>query len=66
MDFEFRLFSVTIQIMDHTFRDLLLAGLILFILLILPGLIPIWQLGYSMAAAVVLGLVALWAGRNGR
>ncbi|MCA9963709.1 MAG: hypothetical protein KC423_05690 [Anaerolineales bacterium] len=52
--------------MDHTFRDLLLAGLILFILLILPGLIPIWHLGYSMAAAVVLGLVALWAGRNGR
>ncbi len=52
--------------MDHTFRDLLLAGFILLILLILPGLIPIWQLGHSMAAAIVLGLVALWAGRNGR
>lgn len=52
--------------MDHTFRDLLVAASILFILLILPGLIPVWQLGHSMAASVVLGLVALWAGKNGR
>ncbi|MEM7113694.1 MAG: hypothetical protein AAF614_14750 [Chloroflexota bacterium] len=47
--------------MDNTVRDILLAGIILFILLILPGLIPIWQLGHSMAAAVVLGLVGLYA-----
>ena len=33
------------------------------ILLILPGLIPVWQLGHSMAAAVVLGLVGLYAQR---
>lgn len=47
--------------MDTTIRDVFLAGLILFILLILPGLIPIWQLGHSMAAAIVLGLVGLYA-----
>ena len=47
--------------MDSTVRDVLLAGIILFILLILPGLIPIWELGHSMAAAVVLGFVGLYA-----